>query len=108
MEAQNELFRIAHEALTNVSKHARAKAVWIDLAFTARQVVLTIRDDGAGLAKTTSTQPKRNYGLSTMRERALRIGAQLEIESPETGGTSVRVRVPLAKAEKSDKPKTNP
>jgi len=105
MDAQNELFRIAQEALTNVGKHARAKSVWIDLAFTARQVVLTIRDDGVGFVRIKSTQSKSSYGLATMRERAQRIGAQLEIESHKDGGTSVRVCVPLAKTKKSIKAK---
>jgi signal transduction histidine kinase len=101
LEAQNELFRVAQEALTNVHKHAQAKSVWINLAFTARQVSLTIRDNGVGLAGSASADTARGYGLGTMRERAQRIGGQLEIENPKTGGTSVRVRVPLTKTGKS-------
>jgi len=108
MEAQNELFRIAQEALTNVCKHSRAKSVWIDLASSARQVVLTIRDDGVGLARATSTKSKRSFGLATMRERAQRIGGQLEILSPENRGTSVHVRVPIKKMEKPIKLKLRP
>jgi signal transduction histidine kinase len=103
-EAQNELFRVAQEALTNISKHAQAKSVWINLTFTARQVALTIRDNGVGLAATTATEPKRGYGLGTMRERAQRIGGQLEVESPKSGGTSIRVRVPLARTDRNIKP----
>ena len=103
LEAQNELFRVAQEALTNVRKHAQAKSVWIDLAFTARQVSLTIRDNGVGLAGSASADTTRGYGLGTMRERTQRIGGQLEIENPKTGGTSVRVRIPLAKTGKSIK-----
>jgi signal transduction histidine kinase len=99
-EAQNELFRIAQEALTNISKHAQAKSVWINLTFTSRQVALTIRDNGVGLTATTSTEPKRGYGLGTMRERAQRIGGQFELQSPKSGGTSIRVRVPLTKTNK--------
>ncbi|MDB6039011.1 MAG: domain S-box protein [Verrucomicrobiales bacterium] len=101
LESQNELFRIAQEALTNVSKHAQAKSVWINLAFTAREVALTIRDNGVGLTATTATEPKRSFGLATMRERAQRIGGELEIKSPKNGGMSVRVQVPLVKADKS-------
>jgi PAS domain S-box-containing protein len=92
-EAQNELFRITQEALTNVTKHARATLVWIDLASTA----LTIRDNGVGMAGATSTEPMCGFGLGTMRERAERIGGKLEIESPAGGGTSIRIRVPLGK-----------
>ena len=100
VEGQNELFRIAQEALTNVTKHAQATSVSIDLAFTARQVVLTVRDNGVGLTATAASEPKRGYGLGTMRERAQRIGGKLEIEGPEAGGTSIRVRLPLAKTGK--------
>jgi signal transduction histidine kinase len=96
LEAQDELFRIAQEALTNIGKHAQAKSVWINLTFAAYQVALTIRDNGVGLKATTSTKPKHGYGLGTMRERAQRIGGKLEIESPKGGGTSIRARMPLA------------
>jgi PAS domain S-box-containing protein len=97
VEVQNELFRVAQEAMTNVKKHAQAKSAWINLEFKGRQVILTIRDDGVGLTATNSPKRKRGYGLATMRERALRIGGKLEIESPDSGGTVIRVVVPLAK-----------
>jgi PAS domain S-box-containing protein len=96
-EIQNEFFRIAQEAMTNISKHAQAKSVWITLKFKANQAILTIQDDGIGFAATDSPKPKGGYGLSTMRERALRIGGKLEIESPAGGGTMIRVAVPLDK-----------
>jgi signal transduction histidine kinase len=96
-EVQNELFRVAQEAMTNVRKHAQAKSAWINLEFKGRRVILTIRDDGVGLTATNSPKRKRGYGLATMRERALRIGGKLEIESPASGGSAIRVVVPLAR-----------
>jgi PAS domain S-box-containing protein len=101
LEAQNELFRIAQEALTNISKHARANSVWISLTFTAQQISLTVRDDGIGFAATASPKPKRTYGLAGMRERAQRIGGQLQIKCPKAGGTSVHVRVPIGMNDQS-------
>jgi signal transduction histidine kinase len=95
-EAQSELFRIAQEALTNVSKHARANSVWISLTFTAQQISLSIRDDGVGLAATASQKSKRTYGLASMSERAQHIGGKLQIKRPKNGGTTVHVCVPLA------------
>ena len=92
-EIQNELFRIAQEAMTNVSKHAQARSTWITLDFKADQVILMVRDDGVGLAAAKSPERKHGYGLGTMRERAQRIGARLEIESPDDGGTTIRVVV---------------
>jgi signal transduction histidine kinase len=93
---QNEMFRIAQEAMTNVQKHAWAKSVWITLEFKAHQVILKIQDDGTGIATAKASGSRCGYGLTTMRERAQRIGGQLEIESPANGGTVVRVLVPLA------------
>ena len=99
-EIQNELFRISQEAMTNVSKHAQAKLVWITLEFKDRQAILIVQDDGIGFAATNSPKPKIGYGLSTMRERAQRIGGQIEITNPVGGGTAIRVLVPLAEKEK--------
>ncbi len=93
---QNEMFRIAQEAMTNVRKHAWAKSVWITLEFKAHQVILTIQDDGIGFATVNAPKSRCGYGLTTMRERAQRIGGRLEIESPANGGTMIRVQVPLA------------
>ncbi len=99
-EIQNELFRIAQEAMTNVSKHAQAKSVWITLEFKDSQAILTVQDDGIGFTATDSPKPKGGYGLSTMRERAQRIGGKLEIESAAGNGTAIRVVVPLIEKEK--------
>jgi two-component system NarL family sensor kinase len=60
----------------------------------------TIRND-LGLSATASRETKASFGLATMRERAQRIGGELEIKSPKKGGTSIRVQVPLAKAGQS-------
>ena len=93
-EVQNELFRIAQEAMTNVSKHARARSVGVSLNFEGNQVILTIQDDGVGMPRTKSRKRKQGYGLSTMHERAQRIGGRLEIKNPPDGGTAIRVLVP--------------
>ena len=93
---QNEMFRIAQEAMTNVQKHARARSVWITLEFKAHQVILTIQDDGIGLANAKAPGSQCGYGMTSMRERARRIDGRLKIESPATGGTIIRVEMPLA------------
>ena len=93
-EVQNELFRIAQEAMTNVSKHARARSVGIALEFKANQAILTVQDDGVGIAGNKSRKRKHGYGLTTMYERAQRIGGRLEIDNPPNGGTAIRVLVP--------------
>ena len=95
-EVQNEFFRIAQEAMTNVQKHARAKSVWITLEFKINQLVLTIQDDGIGFANAKAPGNRCGYGMASMRERAERIGGALEIECTAGGGSLIRVRAPLA------------
>ncbi len=95
VEVQNELFRIAQEAMTNVQKHARAKSVWITLEFKINRVALTIQDDGVGFAKANAPRSGCGFGLTTMRERAQRIGGRLEAKCPANGGTVIRVLMPL-------------
>jgi signal transduction histidine kinase len=100
-EVQNELFRIAQEAMTNIGKHARAKSAWITLESKAHRIILTVRDDGVGFSMKSSRKHKHGYGLTTMHERSQLIGGRLEIERPSTGGTMVRVTVPSAEKVKS-------
>jgi len=88
-----ELFRIAQEALANVRKHAKAKAVTITLKTTGRAASLSVADDGQGLAmRKPSTS---GHGIVGMQERARLVGGTLTINSRAGGGTNVAVNVPL-------------
>lgn len=84
------LFRIAQEALNNVSKHARAHQVEVTLQGTQAEVSLVVRDDGRGFCF-EHIRPQ-NLGLSIMRERAEGIGAVLCIQSAPNEGTVVSVQ----------------
>jgi two-component system sensor histidine kinase UhpB len=86
------VYRVAQEALTNVARHAGASQVHLWLERTDGQVVLTVRDDGRGLAP--DAKPS-SHGISGMRERAMLIGAQLTLTEPPTGGTQVQLSIPL-------------
>lgn len=97
-EAQETLFRVAQEALTNVLKHAsRVGLVAVTLQYRPEAAVLTIEDDGRGfepddvLAAALSGQ--RSFGLRGMRERLTLIGGECEIESSPGRGTTVSARV---------------
>jgi PAS domain S-box-containing protein len=92
-EAAVALFRIAQEALNNVAKHAQAKRVWLQLEADAKQMVLTIRDDGAGFDP-AAARPGR-LGMTTMRERVVAAGGSLELESAPNKGTTLTARVPF-------------
>lgn len=85
---EREIWHIAREALINVERHARATSVSITWISTPAHALLTISDDGIGLA--TNSARADSYGMVGMHERAASIGAQLTTES-SPGGTVVRV-----------------
>jgi two-component system, NarL family, sensor histidine kinase UhpB len=86
------IYRIAQEALTNVVRHADASEVEVRLQRTDEQVVLTVRDDGRGLPGDAAGSA---HGILGMRERAMLIGADVTITSPRSGGTEVRLAIPV-------------
>jgi signal transduction histidine kinase len=87
------LFRICQEALTNVARHARAKAVRIVLARTRGHVVLEVHDNGIGIPPAVLTSAK-SLGLLGMRERTRAFDGELVIRGAPGEGTEVRVRIP--------------
>jgi len=89
------LFRVVQEALANVAKHARASEVDIALELTDRDVVVTIRDNGAGAAASDLSRP-RSHGIAGIRHRIQVLGGRLDISSAPGRGTTVRATVPLA------------
>ncbi|TAE77120.1 MAG: sensor histidine kinase [Verrucomicrobia bacterium] len=91
------LLRIAQEAITNAIKHASTLSIQITLDYRADEVRLSIEDDGLGF-ESSNTQPghEPHFGLLGMRERAAKIGAQLDIVSSPGNGCQVRVSVPIA------------
>ena len=92
VEVAMALYRIAQEALNNVLKHAHATNVKIELSTLENQVVLAVRDDGAGFDPSRARGGR--WGMTTMRERAETAGGQLSVDSATGQGTCVRVKVP--------------
>ena len=92
-EIQDELYRIAQEALCNVRKHSRATLVSILLSYESDMIVLTVRDNGQGIDAERPKAAGEGFGLSSMRERALRIGGSMEINSGPQEGTEIKVLV---------------
>lgn len=87
------LYRIAQEAITNVTKHANANHLAVTLVITPDEVKLTVHDDGVGAA--APIQRDGHFGLIGMNERAKLLGGALTICKNEAGGTDVCVIVPL-------------
>ncbi|MFC3749234.1 histidine kinase [Paenibacillus sp. GCM10012306] len=89
---EHQLFLIIQEAMANIVKHAEARLVSLSLREGPRQVVLSISDDGQGFEHVQ--QKQGSYGLTTMRERAEKLGGQVEIISRKGAGTTIRVHIP--------------
>jgi two-component system sensor histidine kinase UhpB len=91
-EAELVVYRVAQEALTNVARHSDARCAWVTLGDNGGgRVELTVRDDGRGLERDANAG---GAGLRGMRERAVLIGATLDVESRLGDGTTVRLRLP--------------
>ena len=97
---REEAYRIAGEALRNAFKHAQARQIIVAIHYEARQLRLTIRDDGKGMDEETMRrqQPPGHFGLPGMRERAAIVRGRLEVRSAIGSGTEIELRVPGATA----------
>ncbi len=91
-DAELVVYRLVQEAITNITKYAGAKTVWISLRPQGGQVEITVRDDGVGFD--TSVQQRSVYGLVGMRYRVEAEGGTLSITSAPGRGTQIRVILP--------------
>jgi signal transduction histidine kinase len=91
------LFRITQEAMTNVTRHARAGRVEITLETVDDGVRLMIADDGVGFDPTASEQidadRRQHWGLVNMVERAYAVGGRCRVDSKRGEGTRVIVEI---------------
>jgi len=91
-DVETTIYRIVQEALTNISKHARATRISILLARKDRAVVVVVEDDGGGFDPGSETA---GLGLAGMRERVTLLGGQLRVEASRGRGTTIAAEVPL-------------
>jgi signal transduction histidine kinase len=94
LSVEEELYRIALEALNNVVKHAGAQCVTVQVCFDEHRVSVEISDDGQGYDP-AEAQQSGGMGLRGMEERISRINGTLEIASAPGKGTTVTVKVPV-------------
>lgn len=87
-------YRLAQEAVNNLSKYAAARNVWLSLAPQGRQVEISVRDDGIGFD--TRTLDASANGLVGMRYRVEAEGGTLSVVSAPGQGTLIRALLPLA------------
>ncbi|MDD5245712.1 MAG: PAS domain S-box protein, partial [Syntrophorhabdaceae bacterium] len=93
-EIATEVFRIFQEGVTNVVRHADARNVTVFLRKKRDRLVMEIRDDGKGIAKSEILHP-RSIGITGMRERAYAIRGVLAIKGVRDKGTTISLSVPL-------------
>ena len=94
-EVATALFRIAQEATTNALRHANARTIALELCVDSETVVVSVRDDGAGIPPPTHRR-SLSMGLVGMRERALALSGSLQIVSPAAGGAQITASIPWA------------
>ena len=85
-----DLLAVVSEALTNVSRHARASSVEVRVSVARDTLEVVVADDGGGMPRDV-----RESGLRNLRERAAGHGGELVVESGAGTGTTVTWRVPL-------------
>jgi signal transduction histidine kinase len=88
-----EVFRIAQEALHNALRHARAERLAVQLHENGDGLRLAVADDGVGFDPHAPELRARSLGLTTMEERARELGGRLEIDSAPGAGTTVALEV---------------
>jgi two-component system sensor histidine kinase UhpB len=90
------LYRVTQEALTNVIRHARARAVRVGLSRTGPDVELSVVDDGVGFV--TGERIGSGLGLRSIDERVRLAAGHVAVDSRPGHGTSLVVRIPLSPA----------
>lgn len=91
-DAQLVVYRLVQEAITNITKHAQAKQVWITLKAEDGQARVSVRDDGAGFDP--ARQPRSAFGLIGMRYRVAAEGGSFHLTSAPGEGTCIEATLP--------------
>lgn len=92
---RDEVYRIGREALVNAFRHSGANQIEVEIDYAVRQFHLMVRDNGRGIdPRVLNTGREGHWGLTGMRERAERIGAQFHVWSGPTTGTELVISMP--------------
>ncbi len=94
MEQRRDLYLLYKEAVNNISKHAQAKHVSIQIAVQQNQLLLFVKDDGRGFD--TSLESSR-HGLKGMKLRVSKWKGRINVESGPGQGTAIQIRLPVSK-----------
>ncbi len=94
--ASTTMFRIFQEALTNVARHSKATAVFVNISKAeGSELIMTVKDNGSGIDLKKSNGDLSGLGVLGMKERAHNLGGRLELVSKPGSGTEVLLRIPI-------------
>jgi len=89
------IYRVIQEALTNIARHAQASMATVRLVINDQRAILTVEDNGRGLAQAPGQDSRAHLGWLGMRERVTAVGGTLRIESGSGGGVRIRAEIPV-------------
>ena len=93
-DAELAVFRAVQEGLSNVARHAESETARVGISSQSEELRILIEDDGRGIGVGEGVAEER-MGLAGMRERFAALGGSVEIDRGESGGTRLRIRLPL-------------
>jgi len=95
-DVRREVFLLFKECVNNIVKHAECRHAEVLVDVRSNELLVELRDDGRGFQMHETGN--HGHGLASMRERAQRLGGQLEVESEPGKGTRLRLSVPLGRS----------
>lgn len=90
------VYRIVQECLSNITRHAKATRVEVELFSSERELDLTVRDNGVGFEIDAAQHERQGLGLFNLRERALALCGTSHVQSQPGHGTEIHVQLPLS------------
>lgn len=93
-EFSTAVFRIYQESLTNITRHAAANSVTVNIKKLNKTLLMSVEDNGLGIGNRENNE-NGSLGIFGMRERARLIGGELKVSRGERGGTVVLLTAPL-------------
>ncbi|SBS37744.1 Signal transduction histidine-protein kinase/phosphatase DegS [Marinomonas spartinae] len=91
-EGAYQVYRIGQEALNNAIKHSSAQEITLSFRVTGNIYRVQITDDGKGMEEETAED---SYGMNSMNERSMILGASLSVDSQGSNGTTILLEVPI-------------
>jgi len=101
-DAEEQLYRIAQEALANAVRHAQAREVRLEICYEDKALVLRISDDGRGFDLDSAIDADGHCGLISMKERAETVGGRLNIATAIGHGARIEAVVPTPSTERQN------